>query len=400
MKTYDIVTVGGGLGGSALAKAMAERGARVLVVERETHFKDRVRGEALSPWGVADAKALGLFEPLRERCGHMLRYWNIFVGGNQVASRDLWETTPQKAGWFSYFHPEMQDAVLEAARDAGAEVRRGAHVRGVELRSPARVTIEEHGNREVVEARLVVGADGRVSKVRAWGNFTTRNDPSKLLFAGLLLDDVAAPHDAAFQITAPGMGLTAYVFPQGGIRSRCYFGWNKDTNFARLQGVHDVERFRRASEDIGLPHDFYADSKPAGPLATFEGADSWVDHPYANGVSLVGDAAATSDPTWGQGMSLTLRDVRVLCEALDSERDWDKAGHAYAAEHDRYYGIIHRVDGWVAHVFMDVGPESDATRARALPLIAQDLSRLPESIFTGPEAPHDDLVRRRFFGEE
>jgi hypothetical protein len=99
-------------------------------------------------------------------------------------------------------------------------------------------------------------------------------------------------------------------------------------------------------------------------------------------------------------MSLTLRDVRVLCEALDSERDWDKAGHAYAAEHDRYYGIIHRVDGWVAHVFMDVGPESDATRARALPLIAQDLSRLPESIFTGPEAPHDDLVRRRFFGEE
>ena len=64
MKTYDIVTVGGGLGGSALAKVMAERGARVLVVEREAHFKDRVRGEALSPWGVADAKALGLFEPL------------------------------------------------------------------------------------------------------------------------------------------------------------------------------------------------------------------------------------------------------------------------------------------------------------------------------------------------
>src|SRR5438093_682427 len=42
MQSYDIITVGGGLAGSALAKAMAERGARVLVVERETHFKDRV----------------------------------------------------------------------------------------------------------------------------------------------------------------------------------------------------------------------------------------------------------------------------------------------------------------------------------------------------------------------
>ena len=44
MKSYDIVTVGGGLGGSALARAMTERGARVLVVERETQFKNRVRG--------------------------------------------------------------------------------------------------------------------------------------------------------------------------------------------------------------------------------------------------------------------------------------------------------------------------------------------------------------------
>src|SRR3989442_15175364 len=41
--TYDIITVGGGLGGSTLAKVMAERGARVLVLERERQFRDRVR---------------------------------------------------------------------------------------------------------------------------------------------------------------------------------------------------------------------------------------------------------------------------------------------------------------------------------------------------------------------
>jgi flavin-dependent dehydrogenase len=56
---YDIITVGGGLGGAALAKAMAERGCRVLVLERETRFKDRVRGEWLAPWGVAEAQTLG-----------------------------------------------------------------------------------------------------------------------------------------------------------------------------------------------------------------------------------------------------------------------------------------------------------------------------------------------------
>ena len=56
--TYDIITVGGGLGGSSLAKAMAERGAQVLVLERERQFKDRVRGEQIHPWGVAEMREL------------------------------------------------------------------------------------------------------------------------------------------------------------------------------------------------------------------------------------------------------------------------------------------------------------------------------------------------------
>jgi flavin-dependent dehydrogenase len=56
---YDIITVGGGLGGVALAKVMAEHGVRVLVLEREKQFKDRVRGEGMFPWEVAEMQALG-----------------------------------------------------------------------------------------------------------------------------------------------------------------------------------------------------------------------------------------------------------------------------------------------------------------------------------------------------
>ena len=41
---YDIVTIGGGIAGTLLAKAMSDAGAKVLVIERELQFKDRVRG--------------------------------------------------------------------------------------------------------------------------------------------------------------------------------------------------------------------------------------------------------------------------------------------------------------------------------------------------------------------
>src|SRR5882724_11350651 len=96
MKHYDIVTVGGGLGGSALAKAMAERGARALVVERETQFKDRVRGEFMAPWGVAEARELGVDELLRTTCGHDLPYVDWYSGPLQAEHRDLQTTTPQE----------------------------------------------------------------------------------------------------------------------------------------------------------------------------------------------------------------------------------------------------------------------------------------------------------------
>jgi 2-polyprenyl-6-methoxyphenol hydroxylase-like FAD-dependent oxidoreductase len=293
----------------------------------------------------------------------------------------------------------MQEIVIEAASAAGAEVRRGARVRGIEPGSPGRVTIEEQGKVEEVSARLIVGADGRSSSVRKWAGFESRQDPPKLFFCGVLLENVRAPRDVFCHIAAPGMGFVAYLFPQRD-RVRAYFGWHKDTGFQRLQGAGDVGRFMESADKIGMPKEVFAEARPAGPLATFEGADSWVDHPYRQGVALVGDAAATSDPTWGQGMSITLRDVRALRDALLAERDWDAAGHAYAAEHDRHYGAVHVTDGWVSDVFMELGPEADARRARALPLLVQDPTRFPDVAFSGPEAPHDDSVRRRFFGEE
>ena len=68
-QSYDLVLVGGGLAASTLAKSMAERGARVLVLEREQQFRDRVRGELMTPWGVAEAQKLGIYSLLREHCG-------------------------------------------------------------------------------------------------------------------------------------------------------------------------------------------------------------------------------------------------------------------------------------------------------------------------------------------
>jgi menaquinone-9 beta-reductase len=149
--------IGGGLGGAALAKAMAERGARVLVIERETQFRDRVRGEQMTSWGVGEARALGVYDTLRNSsCGREIRWWQTCVGPVALEPRDCIATTPQAAPQLSFYHPAMQEVMLQAAANAGAEVQRGSTVAGVETGKPPRVIVDQGGKPKEIDARLVV----------------------------------------------------------------------------------------------------------------------------------------------------------------------------------------------------------------------------------------------------
>jgi 2-polyprenyl-6-methoxyphenol hydroxylase-like FAD-dependent oxidoreductase len=200
-------------------------------------------------------------------------------------------------------------------------------------------------------------------------------------------------------VVNPTIGQGVPLFPQGQGRVRAYLIHEKHTS-RRFQGEGDLPHFIAESIRTGAPAEFYANARAAGPLATFDGADTWVAHPYKESVALIGDAAAANDPSFGEGLSLVVRDVRVLRDQLLSHEDWDVAGHAYAEEHDGYYGALHTATGWFGQIFYESGPEAEARRAKAMPLIAQDGTRVPDHIFSGPELPLDETVRRRFFGEE
>ncbi len=390
---YDIVTVGGGIAASSLAKAMAERGAKVLVLERERQFKDRVRGEALVSWGVAEANELGIFRLLKENCAHEVPY---IEAGSGI--RDLRTTTQQQLPVLSFPHQVMQETLLAAAENAGAEVRRGVSVEHVECGTEPAVVVDGQSHQRI-SARLVVAADGRGSSVRKFAGFPVREQVHGCYMAGVLLENVRASTEILYGVFNPEFGTWAGLIPQAGDRSRAYLVYPKTTGY-RLQGESMLSLFCSESAKGYAPMaDYYAGVKSAGPLASFDVSDYWVEHPYRNGVALVGDAAATSDPTFGQGLSFALRDARMLRDELTNNSDWNAAGHRYADQFQRNFHACHTVEGWFRTLFQDPSPESAALRAKALPQITEDPSRVPDHIFSGPDLPVSEHVRARFFGE-
>jgi 2-polyprenyl-6-methoxyphenol hydroxylase-like FAD-dependent oxidoreductase len=326
MNEYDLIIVGGGIGGSALAAVMARGGRRVLLLERAEVFADRVRGEWIAPWGVAETRRVGLYDRLLAAGGHHLTRHITYDESLDPAAA---EAAPLPLGIFRegvpgplcLGHPRHCQTLIEAAAEAGADVRRGVDVTGIVAGAAPAVAFEHEGRVETARGLLLVGADGRTSQVREAAGIALHQDAPHHWFAGLLVEDAGGWSDDLQAIGTEGdFGFLA--FPQGEGRVRVYGGYALD-QAARFRGPDAARRFLDAFSLRCCPANrALTAGRPAGPLMSYVNADSWTDAPFAPGVVLVGDAAGWNDPIVGLGLSITYRDVRIVSEALLGADDW------------------------------------------------------------------------------
>ena len=388
---FDLLVVGGGIAGASFATALAREGASVLVVERERLYRDRVRGEVIAPWGCTEAKRIGLFDLLLDGCGREVP--KLVYHLERVASPpiDLRGAQPHLEPSLAFRHPEMQEVLIAEAASAGATVWRPAKLAALTPGDAPAAEIAVNGAVRTVRARLIVGADGRDSQVAHLAGFERLRDPDELLAAGLLVRGEMDTEGAMHYMFGPEPGRAAAVCEVASGFFRLYLFHHTDATPRRLSGNRDVEAAFAYLRDSGVPGEWLVGAQLHGPLATFDGAHKWVVRPYRDGVVLVGDAAGASDPTWGSGLGRTLRDVRLLREALIAEPDWERAADAYAEQHDDFWERLHDVERLTASALMSVGPDGADRRARAFEILEQ----VPElETWTyGPEARCDDAIR-------
>ena len=275
---YDLIVIGGGVGGSALAANMSAAGAKTLALEAEESFRDRVRGEAIMPWGVAEARLMGLDAALERAGVNPLPFWDSYQGADRSGHRDLTRTTRVKEPVMACYHPVLQTALLQHAEECGAEVWRGARVNGLTIGSEstgAEASLERKGAALRISARMVAGADGRGSPTRRWAGFPVLQDPERNLVSGVLMDGVALSDDATHAWLDTEKGHFILNFPQGEGRARVYLCYAAGSA-KRYGGADDIQVVLGQCIASGVPGEVYENASAAGPLATFEGRTTYV----------------------------------------------------------------------------------------------------------------------------
>ncbi|SOD63010.1 geranylgeranyl reductase family [Streptomyces zhaozhouensis] len=291
---WDVVVVGAGPGGSSAARAAAEAGRRVLLLEKaELPRYKTCGGGIIGP--TRDALPPGFELPLRDRVHAVTFSLNGRLTRTRRSKRMLFGLVNR---------PEFDERLAQAAVKAGARLRTGVTVSRVEQHGPAvpdrRTVAVVLSGGETVLARAVVGADGSASRIGA--------------HVGVRLDQVDLGLEAEIPVPpevaddwrgrvlidwGPLPGSYGWVFPKGDTLTVGVIS-------ARGEGAATKRYLEDFVGRLGLAG--FEPSVSSGHLTRCRTDDS----PLSRGRVLVcGDAAGLLEPWTREGISFALRSGRL-----------------------------------------------------------------------------------------
>jgi 2-octaprenylphenol hydroxylase len=320
MKSYSVIIVGGGMVGSTLGCLLAKQGLDVAVIEAfepnafaiDDAFDLRV--SAISPFSRQTLEQAGAWHHIshmRVSAYEAMHVWD--ASGDGVIRFDAAEIGMPQLGHIIE-NRVVQLGLLSAMQELD----------NLTLYSPSQLTgfqMNEHGSvtvtlntGEILQARLLVGADGARSKVRELAGISvTRNDYGQ---KGLVtvVETEHAHQATAWQCFMPSGPLAFLPLENSPQAHRCSIVWTLPTDKADAHLYQSEEVFRT---DLGEAFQHRLGKVVAvGERAAFPLKGSQADEYVKPGIALIGDAAHTIHPLAGLGVNLGIKDAAKLAEVL------------------------------------------------------------------------------------
>ncbi len=321
--------VGARCAGSPLAALLAHRGLRVAVVEKARFPRDTLSTHFFQAQALASLERLGVTEKLQATGAPCVGRVNLRIEDFQFQAPIPQQ--PGDVGGLRSVRRLVLDPILaDAAAEAGAELRMGTTVTGL-VKDAGRVTgvrVKQDGAESTLQARLVVGADGRNSTVASSAGARKYNVVWNERFAYWSFFEGAEPGpdpafilnrwDERFVIASPSdSGLyQVVVMPKLSELPR----YREDLEGSYIEHVHSCQPVAEALSGARRVGKIFGMLRWQGFFREASGA-GWV---------LLGDAGHFKDPAAGQGIGDAFRQGEELVEPIvrgleGSEQTLDQA---------------------------------------------------------------------------
>lgn len=304
----DVLIVGAGPTGLALAVALQQAGVRHVIIDRLSEGQNTSRAAVIHAHTLEVLESIGVVGRLAA-LGRKLPAFCVRDRDQRLLNLPF-ATLDSRHPYLLMLPQDRTEAVLAARlAELGGVIHRGATASIMEqTQDSVTATIETSSGTATIRARYAVGADGMHSAVRSAAGIDFEGEvyPESFVLADVHMDWPVGDNDVSLFFSEAGLAVVAPL-PDGSYRIVATLA-----NAPEKPGVADIQ----AILDARGPTDKPTTVKDVVWSSRFR-VHHRLAHSYRNGrLFIVGDAAHVHSPAGGQGMNCGLVDACVLGQLL------------------------------------------------------------------------------------